>query len=93
MQRWLESPHRYDPYVAGCHDPNKHSDLLADADEALRTLHSGGRTGKLQFRKHSVSFSAHLLLTTTQSSPYASIIVMIEIIRSRSNVCFANKGI
>ena len=46
MQRWLNTPRRQEPYVAGYSIAKKSVQLLAEMNQALRVLQNGPRNGK-----------------------------------------------
>lgn len=47
LQRWVEDPRRKGPYVPGHRDPKDNSVVIAEMDEALRTLQMDGANDKL----------------------------------------------
>jgi hypothetical protein len=47
MQRWLNTPRRQEPYVAGHSIAKKSAHLLAEMDQALRVLQNSPQDGKL----------------------------------------------
>jgi len=47
MQRWLNTPRRQEPYVAGHSIAKKSVQLLAEMDQALRVLQNSPQDGKL----------------------------------------------
>jgi hypothetical protein len=47
MQRWLNTPRRQEPYVAGHSIAEKSVQLRAEMDQALRVLQNSPQDGKL----------------------------------------------
>jgi hypothetical protein len=47
MQRWLDTPRRHEPYVAGHGIAKNSAEVHAEMDQALRILQKGSRNGKL----------------------------------------------
>jgi hypothetical protein len=46
MQRWLDTPRRHEPYVAGNGIAKDSAEMHAEIDQALRILQKGSRDGK-----------------------------------------------